>query len=137
LITDHIRLVAHRGRTLWQHNGRMGWEIEPARFIRRLLHSHGFNKQDAARIMREIQVTEAEPSPIVARLVHNSRVVAYRVATWIGKRFATERQVREWLKWNGFDADEIRSLFIVADTIPVSASEAKAIRKLAEHGIRA
>jgi SOS response regulatory protein OraA/RecX len=137
MITEHIRLVAHRGRTLWQHHGRMGWEIEPARFICRLLRSHGFSTQDAARIMREIQVTDAEPSPIVARIVHGGKVVAYRVATWVGKRYATEKQVREWLKWNGFDADEIRSLFILADTLPISASEAKSVRKLAEHGIRA
>lgn len=137
MISEHIRLVAHRGRTLWQHNGRMGWEIEPARFIRRLLRSHGFSTRDAARIMREARPVEAEPSPIVARLVHNGRIVAYRVATWVGKRYATEKQVREWVKWNGFDADEVRSLFALADTLPVSASEAKSIRKLADHGIRA
>jgi hypothetical protein len=115
------------------------WDGKSSRrgFIRRLLRSHGFNKQDAARIMREIQVTEAEPSPIVARLVHNGRFVAYRVATWVGKRYATEKQVHEWLKWNGFDADEVRSLFTLAGTLPVSASEAKAVRKLARHGIRA
>lgn len=136
MITERIRLIAYRGRLLWQHDSRMGWEIEPARFIRHLLRSSGFKTQEAARIMRGIEPIVAEPSPIVARIVHRGTTIVYRVATWVGKRYATETQTREWLRSNGFDADEIRSLFAIADTLLISASEAKSVRALAAHGIR-
>ena len=87
--------------------------------------------------MRDSQPVEAEPNKIITRLAYRGETVAFRVSTWVGKRFATETQSREWLRRNGFDGDEIRSLFVVADVLHVAASEVESIRALAAHGIRA
>jgi hypothetical protein len=137
MIADHLRLVAHRGSALWHYLTNTGWQIASAQFVRYLLQAHGFSQLEAVRFMACSRAVAAEPHKLVTRLEHRGRAVAYRVSTWIGPRYGSEANVSEWLRRNGFSVNEVDSLFLIADTLPVSASESKSIRKLAEHGIRA
>ena len=87
-------------------------------------------------VMRDMEPLDLKPKPFVAPLVHGRKVIAYRVQTWVGQRHATATQVRQWLRSIKYSADEIESLFLIADAIPISASEVPAARSLAAYGIR-
>jgi hypothetical protein len=136
-IEDRIRKITYRGYTLWQHDGRShDWEIEPATFIRRLLRSYGHRANQAAYIMREIKPVNGNPHSPIKRLIHGDETFL-EVSTWVGRRYATIPQTRKWLASNGFNVHEVRSLLVIAETLRISADEAKTVRALVAHGIRA
>jgi hypothetical protein len=137
MITEKVRLITCRGRHFWQHRTNTGWQIVSEKFARHLLQAHGFSQQEACRLMICTPPVEAEPQWLVTRLVDiQDCVIGYRVQTWIGPRYASEKAVVAWLRRVGFSPNEVDSLFAIADSVTVSASEAKTIRTLAEHGIR-
>jgi hypothetical protein len=137
LITDRIRRITFRGQVFWQHDSRTSdWEIQPATFIRKLLRAYGFRSPEVVLVLRSAKISEVKPPPIVTRMVHGSEAIC-SVSTWVGRRYANETQTREWLARNGFNTDEIRSLFAIADTLKISADEMRPLRALAAHGIRA
>lgn len=137
MIADSVRRCRYRGRLLWQHVTNVGWQVASASFIRHLLKAHGFPQQEAGRLMRELVPVEAVPNKIISRLVFRGEVIAIRAQTWLGFRYGSKAQVTDWLRHNGFSGDEIRTLFLVADDLPLAAGEVASVRALARHGIRA
>ena len=136
-IEDRIRRITFRGQVLWQHDSRTNdWEIQPAGFVRKLLRAYGYRSPEVTQVLRSATISEVRPSPIITRLVHGNEVIC-SVSTWVGQRYAKETQTRQWLTRNGFNGGEIRSLFLIADTLNISADEMRPFRALAAHGIRA
>jgi hypothetical protein len=120
----YIRLVLYRGRTIWQHDSQVGWESVPARYIHHLCRLHGAKKRETDQQMRTAKPIEAEPSPVIERLVDDGVEIGFRVQTWVGHRYADGRRVRQWLRFNGFNEDEIDSLFVMAGELAVTSREA-------------
>lgn len=134
---DRIRRITYRGQIFWQHDSRTNdWEIQPVAFIRKLLRAYGYRSLETSLILRKSKISEASTPPVITRMIHGNEIVC-SVSTWVGRRYANETQTREWLVRNGFNSGEIRSLFLIADTLKIPADEMRALRALAAHGIRA
>ena len=136
MTTDRIRTIRYRGHRFWQHDGFLGWELEPVRFIRRLLKARGFRPREIDVLLDETVPVDARPNVLLTRLRYNGKTLGYRAHTWVGPRCTGEEQIVKWLRQNEYSKDEIDSLLAVADEMPVSRASLKAVRSAIASGIQ-
>lgn len=136
MTTDRIRKIRYRGYAFWQHEGFLGWELEPVRFIRRFLKSRRFKPREIEVLLADTVAVDARPNVLLTRLHYNGKTLGFRAHTWVGPRCASEQQIVKWLRRNEYAKDEIDSLLTVADEMPVSKANLKAIRSAIASGIQ-
>src|SRR5690349_5626431 len=107
---SNIRRIRFRGRCFWQCHTCDGWSIEPAKFVRYLLRQRGLSADAIDDLIADASPVDACPKALLTRLTYDGRTIGYRAGTWIGPRYASESQVKTFLRANRFSAEEIVSL---------------------------
>lgn len=107
-------------------------EIEPVAYLDYLLR-YRYRPRDVKRILRDAPRCAQVPNIPMVALVHCGAVLGFRVATWVGTRYARVRELRRWLRTDGFSSSEIASLMTFAKREPARPA---VVKPLLDYGIR-
>ena len=108
-------------------------EIAPASYVLYLL-TQRHTAKDAQCMMHDLSPIACSPRVPIVGLVFRDKTVGYRVATWVGERYARLPELRRWLHSDGYSATEIASLLALANHEPVT--RLKSLNQRLDYGIR-
>lgn len=128
-MNDRIARTIIKGHSLWLVDD----EIAPASYVLYLLTRRHTSK-DAKRMMHNWSPTACSPRIPIVGLTLRDKVIGFRVATWVGERYARLPELRRWLRRDGYSTSEIASLLAIANREPVT--RCKSLVQRLGYGIR-